>query len=138
MSQVFQVFSKEIHETVVKADLYNKILFFFEHYPFHNILHQKINDILNFIFEKGDKAMITYLLDDSDLMKKILNISKESQLYYFETGQTMTRGYMAFIISISNKIVECQKKYDFVNNILEAIPEWKDYVDEDLRNKNSV
>lgn len=39
MSQVFQVFSKEIHETVVKADLYNKILFFFEHYPFHNILH---------------------------------------------------------------------------------------------------
>lgn len=30
--------------------------------------------------------MITYLLDDSDLMKKILNISKESQLYYFETG----------------------------------------------------
>lgn len=50
----------------------------------------------------------------------------------------MTRGYMAFIISISNKIVECQKKYDFVNNILEAIPEWKDYVDEDLRNKNSV
>ena len=48
----------------------------------------------------------------------------------------MVRGYMAYIIQISNKIVDSQKKYDFVSNILEAIPEWKDYVNEDLEGKN--
>ena len=43
--------------------------------------------------------MIKYILDDSLLMKKILDISKDSPLYSFEgTGATMTRGYMAYII----------------------------------------
>lgn len=43
LAQLFQVFSKEIHMSFVENDIYNKLLFFFEHYPFHNILHQKIS-----------------------------------------------------------------------------------------------
>ena len=39
LAQVFQVFAKEIHAAFVEGDIYNKMLFFFEHYPFHNILH---------------------------------------------------------------------------------------------------
>ena len=50
----------------------------------------------------------------------------------------MSRGYVAFIIQISNKIIEAQKKYHYVNNILESIPEWSQYVDEDLREKNNI
>ena len=39
LAQLFQVFPSEIHATFVECDIYNKLLFFFEHYPFHNILH---------------------------------------------------------------------------------------------------
>ena len=82
--------------------------------------------------------MITYILDNSDLMKKILEISNHTQLYTFDTGSTMNRGYVAFIIQISNKIADSQTKNKFIDNILGSIPEWKDFVDEDLKHKNEL
>ena len=83
--------------------------------------------------------MIKYMLDDSLLMKKIIDISRETPDYVFEgTGATMTRGYMAYIIQISNKIVEAQNKYLYVNDILESLPEWQEFVEEDLNRRNKV
>ena len=83
--------------------------------------------------------MIKYMLDDSHLMKKILDISRETPDYVFEgKGATMTRGYIAYIIQISNKIVEAQNRYSYVNDILESIPEWKEFVEEDLNRRTKL
>ena len=72
-------------------------------------------------------------------MKKILDISRETPDYVFEgTGATMTRGYIAYIIQISNKIVEAQNRYSYVNDILESIPEWKEFVEEDLNRRTKL
>ena len=106
LAQAFQVFSSEIHPVFVESGIYNKLLFFFEHYPFHNILHAKVAEIFTTAFEKQDEKILTYILDDSDLIKKILDISNQSEVYEFESGNTMIRGYVAFITQIANKIVE--------------------------------
>lgn len=63
-------------------------------------------EIFTTAFEKQDEKILTYILDDSDLIKKILDISNQSEVYEFESGNTMIRGYVAFITQIANKIVE--------------------------------
>ena len=39
---------------------------------------------------------------------------------------------------MANKILEIQKKEDQANNILESIPEWKLFIDEDLNKVNEI
>ena len=86
LSQVFQNFWKEVHPTFVECNIYNTLLFYFEHHPFHNFLHARVAEIINLVFDKGDDEMLAYILDESELMKKILNISKENSIYTFSEG----------------------------------------------------
>ena len=44
----------------------------------------------------------------------------------------MSNGYNAFIRKMAHKIIELQKKSEEANNILDAIPEWKEYCDGEL------
>lgn len=39
LSQAFQMFPKEMHKSMFENDLYNVLLYYFELYPYHNILH---------------------------------------------------------------------------------------------------
>jgi hypothetical protein len=72
---------------------------------------------------------IEVILERTNLIKMILDTSKDGSMYKFESSQRqMARGYNAFVRKIANKVVEIQKKNDAANNILEAIPEWKSYV----------
>ena len=75
---MFKVFSKEIHAIFVEADIYNKLIFFFEYHPFHNILHAKVAEILTHLLDKSYEHMFKHLLDDTNLIKKILDISREN------------------------------------------------------------
>ena len=77
LAEVFKVFSKEIHATFAEADIYNKLLFFFEYHPFHNILHAKVAEIITHLLDKSYENMVKHLLDDTTLIKKILDISRE-------------------------------------------------------------
>jgi hypothetical protein len=44
----------------------------------------------------------------------------------------MNKGFMAFIRKISNKMIETQKKSAEVAYFFESLPEWADYLKEDL------
>lgn len=138
LAEVYKVFCKEIHKVFVEADIYNKLIFFFEFHPFHNILHAKVTEIINHLLDKSYEDMIKHLLDETTLIKKILDISREGSQYTFETGSKMSAGYMAFVRSISNKLVEMQKKSPEVASCLESIPEWQEYFQNDLRIKNMI
>ena len=92
-----------------------------------------------------DKNMddINKLLEETNLIKMILEIDKEGQMFKFESTERHTSmGYNIFIRKMSNKIVEIQSgksSYrDEVNNILESIPEWREYCDGNLARVNDV
>ena len=54
LHEAFRVFfRKEVHSIFLESDLYNTLLFFFDHYPFHNILHQKVCDIFIYLLDKS-------------------------------------------------------------------------------------
>jgi len=72
-------------------------------------------------------------LEGTDLVKKILEISKDGLMHRFEgSNRLMSNGYNAFIRKMAHKIIELQKKSEEANNILDAIPEWKEYCDGEL------
>lgn len=73
------------------------------------------------------------LLESTDLVKKILDISKDGLLHTFETTKRhMSNGYNGFIRRLAHKVIELQKKNEDANNVLEAIPEWKEYCEGEL------
>ena len=50
---------------------------------------------------------INKILEETDLIKKILDISKESQMFKFDgTDRHMSKGYNAFLRKIANRVVE--------------------------------
>ncbi|CDW85807.1 UNKNOWN [Stylonychia lemnae] len=128
LNQIYQIFFKDIHASFADADLYNSLLFFFDHYPFHNVLHQKVTEIFSLALEKNNESVINHLLYQTSLVKKILDTSREGGIHVFMgTGQRVNRGYMAFMRKLANKIDELSKKNEEVQNFLESIPEWTEF-----------
>lgn len=74
IAQSFQVFPKESHGVMYNTGLYDTLLFFFEAYPFHNILHQKVCEIFITALEKNQNEY-SALLDSTTLLQRILEIS---------------------------------------------------------------
>ena len=59
---------KEIAEVYAQSGIFDKLLFFFEYYPFHNILHAKVSEIFNHALDKNYEKTIDYLLYRTDLI----------------------------------------------------------------------
>eukprot|EP00347_Sterkiella_histriomuscorum_P002974 403366086 len=128
LTQVNQIFFKDIHQTFVDADLYNSLLFYFDHYPFHNVLHMKVSEIFTLALDKNNEAVVNHLLYQTSLIKQILESSRDGGIHTFSgTGQTVNKGYMAFMRKLANKLDDLSKKNEEVQNFLESIPEWSEF-----------
>lgn len=140
--ETFRVFySHDLHHILLACDLYNRLLYFFGKYPFHNILHQKVSDIFIYLLDKASDSeeIINSVLYETNLVKKILETYRESSTYKMEnSNQTITSGYMPFIRKLSNKLVAISKKQDEVANFLDSIPEWTDFVTSHLDKRNEL
>jgi len=55
-----------------------------------------------------------------------------------DSGRSVTVGYMPFIRKLANKLVDIQKTSDEVSNLLESIPEWTDYAENQLKRHNEI
>lgn len=140
--EAFRVFySHDLHHILLACDLYNRLLYYFGKYPFHNILHQKVTDIFIYLLDKASDSedISNSVLYDTDLVKKILDTYRESNTFKLENNnQTVTSGYMPFIRKLANKLVALSKKQDEVANFLDSIPEWTDFVISHLDKRNEL
>jgi hypothetical protein len=50
----------------------------------------------------------------------------------------MTNGFVAFVRKLANKIIEIGRKTDDINNILDSIPEWNEFIESDLNRANDI
>lgn len=142
LTEAYKAFYRpELHKLFIETNLYNSLLFFFDHYPFHNILHMKVCDIFMTLLNKAssDDSVITSVLDETHLLRKILDTAKEGALYTLKsTGLTLSRGYMPFIRKLANKLADIAKNSSEVANFLDSIPEWGEYFENDLKKHNEI
>ena len=73
LGQVFQLYTQEVHELLAETNLYNVLLFYMDHYPYHNILHAQITEL--FLTALDSEPLLNHLLYQTDLIKKILDVS---------------------------------------------------------------
>lgn len=91
------------------------------------------------VLDKNIDTQINTFLYNTKLVAKILDSANDGKHYTFQsTGLTLNRGYVVFIRKIANKLIELQKNNEEVANFLESIPEWKEYVEEDLEHANKI
>ena len=127
-----------MHKAMFENGLYNVVLYYFQLYPFHNILHQKVYEIFLTALEKNNEEQ-AHLLENTNLVKVIIDISIDgTYLKFGQSTRQMTKGYIAFIRKLANKILDIQKKNEEINIILESIPEWKTFVEGDLDKANVI
>ena len=68
----------EVNNSFAEGDLYNKLLFFFEYRPFHNVLHQKFFAIVEkALSESYLSVTVNHLLYQTSLIKRILDTSSD-------------------------------------------------------------
>jgi len=54
MAEVFKgLYREQLHTLFIRTEMYNTLLYFFEHYPFHNLLHLKVAEIFMTVFTKA-------------------------------------------------------------------------------------
>lgn len=138
LTEAYKVFWKDLHQTVAETELYDSLLFFFDHYPFHNILHQKVCDIFSLAIEKNHDVVINHLLYNTSLIRKILETSRENGVFVFASSQTISRGLMIFVRKLANKLVDLKAKNEEVNSFLESIPEWAEFEQGSLTRANNI
>jgi SIT4 phosphatase-associated protein len=80
------------------------------------------------------------LIEETDLLKKILDTANEGSKYRHQSqaASQVNLGFMPFIRKLANKLHNIQTESNEVANLLESIPEWAGYVEEDLKRHNEI
>jgi hypothetical protein len=68
VAEAFKVFYKDIFQSFVEGDLFNTLLFYFDHYPYHNILHAKVHEIIILSLDKNIEGLIYHFLYETKLV----------------------------------------------------------------------
>mmetsp|Transcript_1653 Transcript_1653/g.1580 ORF Transcript_1653/g.1580 Transcript_1653/m.1580 type:complete len:156 (-) Transcript_1653:777-1244(-) len=61
LAQAFTIFPKELHPVLLDKGIYDDLLHFIELYPFHNILHAKVGEVLITLMEKQVEETVSLL-----------------------------------------------------------------------------
>ena len=139
LAEAYKAFSgKDLHQAMADTELYDALLHYFETYPFHNILHQRVNEIFQTAMERNQELAINHILYGTTLIRRILETSRESGIFVFSSQQTINRGFMIFIRKLANRLVELKGHNEEVSNFLESIPEWAEFEQGSLARSNAI
>ena len=71
--ELYQYLPTDKFNDFLDPEIFNYLLHYFEKYPFHNILHQKVAGIFLSIFERSPDSIIK-ILEQTLLVQKILSL----------------------------------------------------------------
>ena len=133
-------FSKQVKEELIKTETYKVMLDLFEKYPNNSMLHSKIEEIIKNSLKSGDEEIVEEIMYNTQLIKYILSLNtpEKRDIVFEATQNTITQGYYAYILNISNDLVAVAKENTEIQNTLDSIPEWIQFQDGRLKQSNDV
>lgn len=104
------------------------------------MLHSKIEETIKFSLKNGGEEIVEEIMYKTQLIKYILELnSPEKRVYTYDVSQnTITKGHFAFLINLSNDLVNIAKENSEIQNTLESIPEWTAYQEGLLKERNDI
>ncbi|KAL0740937.1 hypothetical protein Bca4012_082450 [Brassica carinata] len=122
-----------------------RILELFFEYPYNNALHHQVESIILSCLENKSEAMVNHILQDCNLISKILSSDKDSVLSgdnlptVAAPGKKPPRvGYVGHITRLWNKLVQLSDSNSLIKASLQENSEWKEWQSSVLQERNTV
>ena len=129
-----------VKDKLIKTGVYETLFSLFEKYPNNSMLHSKIEEIIKFSLKTGGEEIVEEIMYKAQLIKYILELSipEKRDLIFNATSNTITQGFFAFVINISNELISLSKENQEISNTLESIPEWGRFQEGKLKERNDL
>ncbi|KFK32305.1 hypothetical protein AALP_AA6G225000 [Arabis alpina] len=122
-----------------------RILDLFFEYPYNNALHHQVESIILSCLENKSETMVNHILEECDLIRKILSSDKDSVLAgdnlptIVAVGKKPPRvGYVGHITRLWNKIVQLSDSNGLIKASLQGNSEWNEWQSSVLQKRNTV
>ena len=144
-----------ITEALKRSQIFKNVIDLVKAYPWNNFLQLKVINICDFILDDAENEELRkHFLASSGIAHTLVEMSKEA-MYTMKSERVIRNGYMALVVKVSNKL---QLKYGgsksaedasaqapaatptgdqvVVDYLDSAGEEWKDFIDNELKNSN--
>ncbi len=97
-------FGQGMWQAFAQEEVFGKLLEMIPQYPFNNTLHLKVYEMTTHVLDKNEEEIVEHLLDQTCLIKMILDLGKEKKAFQFEgeNQNSCTYGYVAFVRKLGN------------------------------------
>lgn len=131
---------------LVSSGTIKRVLDLFFEYPYNNALHHHVESIILSCLEMKSDAMVDHLLQECDLIGKILQTDKNpiissdlNQPTVPAAGKQAPRaGNLGHITRISNKLVQLRSTNSRIQKYLQENSEWNEWQASILQGQNAV
>jgi len=139
--KMVQLKKETINDALVASKVFANIIELVKAFPWNNFLQLKVINIVNEVLENNEHPKFRELfLVSSGLGKALVEMSEKAN-FQMESERNIRNGFMALVISVSNKL---QKKYrgeeqedNVVSDYLDGVgEEWRAFVDDELKKSN--
>eukprot|EP00898_Chlorokybus_atmophyticus_P006957 jgi/Chlat1/7262/Chrsp58S06905 len=138
-SILLQTGSKVVAAELMQRGAIARMLELMLTYPFNNFLHHEVENIIMMILTSGNEALILHLLQDCDLIGKIIRTDgtlPTSDCWARAGDGTLRAGYMGHLSNIANKVVDAYNAVPAVKQLLSQNTEWQAFVAGPLHERN--
>lgn len=135
----------ELYDALGESKIFANIMALVKQYPWNNFMQLKVIAISDEILDNCEvETFKKEFLTGSGIAKSLVDMAAVAQ-YDMNTGRTIRNGYMALVVSISNKLVKKFKGtgtqgtedsivVEYLDNVGE---EWRAFVDDELAASNT-
>ncbi|XP_058071575.1 uncharacterized protein LOC131220763 isoform X2 [Magnolia sinica] len=146
ISVLLTIGSEAAEKELIRLGAIQQILDLFFEYPYNNFLHHHVENIIVSCLESKNGLLIDHLLQDCDLVGKILRAEKHSTLSTDSNKPTMPTeersppkiGNIGHLTRISNKLVQLENNNSKIQAHLQENSEWLDWHTNVLLKRNAV
>ena len=134
-----------LYEAMGASKIFQFIMELVKQYPWNNFMQLKVINICDEILDNCEsESFKKAFLNGSGIGKALVDMAVDAN-YTMTTGRLIRNGYMALVVSISNKLVKKFKGtvnpgtedatvVEYLDNVGE---EWRAFVDDELANSNT-
>ncbi|CAN6336605.1 unnamed protein product [Urochloa humidicola] len=135
ISVLLTIGSEIAEKELISQSAIKRCIDLFFQYPYNNFLHHHVENIIVSCLEVKRNQLIDHVLNDCDLVGKVLAAEKQSSLSVDSNGPTLPSegkeppriGNIGHITRIANKLIQLGNSSSVIQNHLQENSEWAEW-----------
>ncbi|KAJ3693572.1 hypothetical protein LUZ60_009052 [Juncus effusus] len=146
ISVLLSIGSEAAEAQLIKLGALKRSIDLFFEYPYNNFLHHHVENIINSCLESKQEPLIQHLLNECNLVTKILETEKNPNLSTDSSKPTVPKegktppkiGNGGHITRISNKLIQLANTNSTIQTYLQENNEWAEWQKDVLAKRNAL